>query len=37
MRERFESFGGRVEFRSQPDLGFSVSAWLPLQRQDRLA
>jgi signal transduction histidine kinase len=37
MMERFESFGGRVEFHSRPDIGFVVSAWLPLQSQDKSA
>ncbi len=37
MMERFEAFGGRVEFQSRPDIGFVISAWLPLQTQDKSA
>jgi signal transduction histidine kinase len=37
MKERFESFGGHVEFRSQPDAGFVLRAHLPAHAQDKLA
>ena len=37
MKERFESFGGRVEFRSQPDSGFLLRAQLPVHALDKLA
>jgi signal transduction histidine kinase len=35
MKERFESLGGRVEFKSQPDTGFALRAYLPAHPQDK--
>jgi signal transduction histidine kinase len=37
MRERFESLGGCVEFRTQPEAGFVLRAQLPAHPQDKLA
>jgi signal transduction histidine kinase len=37
MKERFESLGGRVEFRTEPGAGFVLRAQLPAHPQDRLA
>jgi signal transduction histidine kinase len=37
MKERFESLGGHVEFRSQPDAGFVLRAQLPAHPQDKFA
>lgn len=37
MRERFESLGGRVEFRSRAGAGFVLRAQLPVQPQDKFA
>lgn len=37
MKERFESLGGRVEFRTEPHAGFVLRAQLPAHPQDKLA
>ena len=36
MKERFESLGGCVEFRTEPDAGFVLHALLPAHPQDKL-
>jgi signal transduction histidine kinase len=37
MKERFESLGGRVEFRTEPNAGFVLRAQLPSHPEDKLA